>query len=213
MRSPRGVAGLAAGKKITEKKLSGTERRSAILDAAEQLIANEGYAAFTARRVATIVDIKLASLQYYFSTRGALLEATIDNILSKYIEETDRVFAGSSQSPERQMEKAVQWLLDDIRNSPQTSSLFPQLWALATHNDHAKNALDRLMITYRQRIALWIIGVNPTLSTEESERRGAVIAAMIEGTTIIVGQGKPLYPATQNIDRYIVKIALELARS
>lgn len=197
---------------VGETKLTGAQRRQVILDTAEDLIAEEGYAAFTARRVAAIVDIKLASLQYYFPTRGDLLKAVMENIVARYKDKALSEVVDMTVSPSIRFATIIRWFLEDIRTNSKTSRLFPQLWALAGHNDQARDALDDLMIAYRQQLGQWMSEVNPALSSAECEARCAVLTALIEGMTIIVGEGKPRHTATTGLDDTIVEMALDLAQ-
>lgn len=195
----------------TEKKLSGTERRKMILKASEMLISQQGYSAFGLRSVAKVVGIKLASLQYYFKTKDVLLRAVIDSVLERYIDVTNKKMLNAGGSPEQRMTAAIKWMLKDLR-TPFTSSFFPQIWALASHDNYANEALDSMMVAYRKQVGVWISTINPVLSMEECERRGAILSALIEGTTLLIGHKKPHHPILEGVEDHICNLALTLAK-
>ena len=64
-----------------EEQGSRSPRAEAIVADAIRLITEEGYGEFSLRKVAARNGIKLASLQYHFKTREALLDAVLEQVL------------------------------------------------------------------------------------------------------------------------------------
>lgn len=54
-----------------------TETRDRVLDAAERLFAEQGYAATSLRSIVAAADVNLAAIHYYFRSKEALLEAVV----------------------------------------------------------------------------------------------------------------------------------------
>ncbi|MAZ89136.1 MAG: hypothetical protein CL693_16025 [Cellvibrionaceae bacterium] len=62
------------------------ERVNRILDAAEQLLANDGYDKFSTNRVAQLAEVNIASLYQYFPNKAALLFAINRKLLDEVLE-------------------------------------------------------------------------------------------------------------------------------
>src|SRR5690625_7308559 len=61
-------------------------RRTEIMEAVERLLARGGLNAVTMRAVAAEADVSLRIVQYYGSTKDALLSATLDRLADKSVE-------------------------------------------------------------------------------------------------------------------------------
>ena len=59
------------------KQFSGTSTRDKILDAAENLFVEKGFAATSLRAIAGLAEVNLAAAHYHFGSKEALFEATI----------------------------------------------------------------------------------------------------------------------------------------
>ena len=100
-----------------------SETRTALLDAAEAIMLEEGYAAVTTRRIASRAGVNSALVYYYFDTMDGLFIALFRR--------------GSERSLER-MEDALAspkplWGLWDVLNDQPNSALTMEFIALANH--------------------------------------------------------------------------------
>lgn len=71
----------------------GSETWHAMLDGAEHVLREEGYAALSSRRVAEHIGVKQRLVYYYFQTMDALIVATFRRLA---IRETERLFAAKA---------------------------------------------------------------------------------------------------------------------
>ena len=62
-----------------------------ILDAAEDLLIDEGYQSLSIRRIASQCGITPGNLQYYFPSKDILLQALLNKIIQGYLEEFERL--------------------------------------------------------------------------------------------------------------------------
>lgn len=109
----------------------GFDVRTALLDAAESLMREEGYAAATARRIAGKVELKHQVVFYYFGTHDDLLLA-----LFRRVADTHRarlVEALGSSDPLRGM-----W---QVMSDPGSTKLTLEFLALANHNEAVRAAI------------------------------------------------------------------------
>lgn len=67
--------------------MSSDQTKTQILNAAEELLAREGYVAASHRRVAAAADVNLAAIRYHFGTKQALFRAVIERRLRPLDEE------------------------------------------------------------------------------------------------------------------------------
>ena len=81
---------------MASKRRIGTEQsatRALILDAAEKLMLDEGYAAVSARRVASEAGLKHTLVHYYFPTTDDLFLAVYRRAVDKVLERLDAALA------------------------------------------------------------------------------------------------------------------------
>lgn len=162
-----------------------------ILEAARHLIAEEGYHNFSMRGIAQKSGIHLKSLQYYFRTKQAMLTSVVDYTIENYYFATyDKLFEekGARTTAER-FALMLDHLLADL-SDPFTAKLFPELWALASHDNDVAEALDLFYQRHISSVEKMVALLNPRLSKEESGHRAALAAMMIEGLVLIIGHGK-----------------------
>lgn len=167
-----------------------------ILEAARHLIAEEGYHNFSMRGIAQKSGIHLKSLQYYFRTKQDMLSSVVDYTIENYYFATyDKLFEEKGAStPQEQFALMLDHLLTDL-SDPFTARLFPELWALASHDDDVAEALDNFYVRHISSIERMVAVLNPRLSGQEAAHRAALMAMMIEGLVLIIGHGKKKRPS------------------
>lgn len=99
-----------APQKDSRRNGRGEQTRDRILDAAEELFANLGFAAARLEDVAQAVGIRRASIVYYFRNKQELYEATEARIFTALQEECDRQLAGKGGARDRLEAVADAWL-------------------------------------------------------------------------------------------------------
>lgn len=75
--------------------------RTQILDAAEALFADRGYAATSIRRIADATSVNPALIHYYFGNKRALLQNVMDRALEPLVEAIASMKSSTEASPER----------------------------------------------------------------------------------------------------------------
>jgi AcrR family transcriptional regulator len=103
----------------------GIERVAAILDAAETLLAERGYAAATLKAIGEQAEIPTASLYHYFADRHQV-EA---ELVRRHVNELDRRWAAAMADPEvRTLGVAVDAIIDPLLTYFREKPGFVQLW-------------------------------------------------------------------------------------
>ncbi len=171
-----------------------------ILEAARHLIADEGYHNFTMRGIAKNSGIHLKSLQYHFRTKQEMLSAVVNYTIEKYyFQPYGKLFAEKSAgTPSERFSVMLDYLIDDLSNEF-TARLFPELWALGSHDKDVADALDVFYCRHVESITTMVERINPALTRRAATHRAAMIAMMIEGLLLILGHGKPKHPKYANL--------------
>lgn len=110
-----------------------TSTRAAILDATEQIMLEEGYAAVSCRKVASKAGLKSQLLHYHFGTMDDLFIAVFQRMEDRYDERFARAIA--SDRPIREL-----WKLNIDAAS---TGLILEFKALATHRKAIRQLISR----------------------------------------------------------------------
>jgi AcrR family transcriptional regulator len=135
----------------------GAHTRAAILDAAEDIMREEGYAAVSSRRVAQKAGLKSQLVHYHFGTMDELFQALMDRAGEEYL--ARRLKALTSSNPLRAF-----W---DVCIDPKSGVLTLEFIALANHRKVLRDQLARSGERVRQveeallAKALEDVGVDP----------------------------------------------------
>lgn len=160
-----------------------------ILNAALKVLTHEGYAALSIRRVASECGIRQGNLSYHFPTKNDLVKGLLEAILDGYMDravDMDRLTPGDRQN-------YVYGLVRVLRDTQsfQSTRLFPELWAMASHDPEVGLWLQDF---YRRARAPAIAGVrrlNPRLDEEDAETIVLFFSSLVEGSSIFAGFDKP----------------------
>ncbi len=167
----------------------GQRRIEAILKAAELVLVSRGYKKLTMRQIALQAGMTVGNLTYYYATKAALLKDMLESILASYLDEMERVATASGDDPTTRFVAVIEFLIEDL-NTKRTTSLFPELWALANHDDYVAGLMEHMYVEERGVIAGLIREANPSLDEKQVQQFALYISCSIEGMTMFVGAGK-----------------------
>jgi AcrR family transcriptional regulator len=167
----------------------GQARIEEILEAAAEVLITEGYNKLTLRQIALQAGIRVGNLTYYYSSKEALLKDLLEKILSTYLDKMDQIAEASGESAESNFVAIVEYLIEDL-NTQRTTKFFPELWALANHDEYAAELMDNMYAAQRQALAELIYAINPDLDERQTNHLALFISSSIEGLTMFVGAGK-----------------------
>lgn len=187
----------------------GQARALEILEAALDLLVDQGYRAMSMRRIAAACGITLGNVTYYYPTKDALVRDLLDGVLATYEDAFDHIRQDPSLSPQDQLVAIIQLLLDDIQTK-KTTHLFPELWALANHDPFIADRVDELYRRVRVVLNELIAILNPALTPDERETVALFVSASLEGTTMFAGHNKPWGPRMPWIEGIAAKALLDL---
>ena len=176
---PRTLTSLQNKSSSTTEK--GLGRALDILHAARALLAAEGYAGLSMRRVAAQVGISLSNVQHYYQSKDALLEALLLYTMELFQQKMDAISAAmTGAAPVERFLSTCDMFLEEITD-PVTHAIFFELWALASRNAFASGLMDTMLARERRAIFKLIRGLNPAISDEQYMQRAILMVAQIEG--------------------------------
>jgi AcrR family transcriptional regulator len=108
-----------------------SQTRTALLDAAEELMLDEGYAAVTTRRIAAKTGLNSALVYYYFDTMDALFIA----LFRRGAESTRERWAAVADSPQ------PLWAVWDLLRDPTNTARTMEFIALANHRKEIRTEI------------------------------------------------------------------------
>ena len=184
----------------------------AIRSAARNVLITEGYNKLTLRQISLQAGITVGNLTYYFRSKEALIKDLLKYVLSEYLFEMERAASASSGSPEHRFVAVIEWLIEDL-NTQQTTGFFPELWAMANHDDYVLDRMESVYEGERLVLAELIRAVNPKLDKEQTAIYALFISCSIEGMTMFVGADKKHTYALQSMKATACRSFLNLIKS
>ena len=116
-----------------------SKSRAALLDAAEKLMLEEGYAAVTSRRVAARAGLKPQLVHYYFRTMDDLFLALFRRRADQAFDRQARALSSSQPL----------WSLWELSRDPRGTGLTMEFTALANHRKAIRTELSESAERYR----------------------------------------------------------------
>jgi len=190
----------------------GTETIEQILRAALNVLVEEGSRAFTLRRIAAECGMKVGNLSYYFPRKENLVAELLEAILAGYSDMATEMLSPDVADPEERLANIIALMMDDLR-SKRTTNLFPELWALANHEETVDRLVQDFYARAQESLAGRVKAVNATLSDADAKAVALLISATIEGTTIFAGHNKPWESKMPEIKALAVQSLVHLART
>jgi TetR/AcrR family transcriptional regulator len=118
----------------------GSETRMALLEAAEQLMRTEGYAAVTSRRLAAYAELKPQLVHYYFRTMDELFEELYRKVANQYL--------GALEELKERNDGLVQ--LWELSCNTGNAVLLIEFLALANHQPSLRELMQEYAAAYQE---------------------------------------------------------------
>ncbi len=167
-------------------------RRELILDAAQELLLEEGYAAITVKNVAKRAEIAPSHVHYYFPTLDDLVLELHKIYLDMYmstIEEGAFQYIG-----EEPPEKVLDRLFDTHMNLVKEHLHDVIIWetqAWGARNPVVKEYHEAWVEWYTTNVAKLIRQINPDMPRNRSHRIAAIVSVVMDNSQRFLGASKP----------------------
>lgn len=149
---------------------SGSETRTLLLDVAEQLMREDGYAAVTSRRLARAADLSPQIVYYYFRTMDDLFEAVFVRVAKFYL----AAIAEAAAAPEPLL---AMWRLSC---DPSRAAIISELMALANHRKGLQQMIAEFGREFHDRQTQIVAGELARKGIAARHWPAGVIAAIME---------------------------------
>lgn len=162
----------------------GRQSAAAVLDAAAALLAEEGAAGLSTRKIAARAGMHGGNLQYYFRTRQDLVRALLERYIDQSRERVGARIASSQGSARDRLRRGIEEILADQASAPDCA-LFRELWALASHDAEVAAAVAAFYDGYVAGVAAMLREAVPGLGAARARRCATLVVAMLEGLSIV----------------------------
>ncbi len=210
---------LRAGKASMTSKQS---TKSRILDAAEALFADRGFAETSLRTITTRADVNLASVNYHFGSKKSLIQAVFARFLESFVQQLDKEMIPLEHSVETpDVEKVLHTLvapliaIETVR--PSGSSNFMKLLGrvYAESQGHMRRFMQDNYASYLKRFTLLLHRALPDLNPHEMFWRlhfmlGTVIFTLA-GSHALADIAKADFSETVNLESTLERLLPFLA--
>lgn len=117
----------------------------ALLDAAEQLLVDVGYAGITTRRLAETAGVNHGLVHYYFGSNESLLVQALERFTERLVERQRSLYSGDAPFPDK-WRTAMSYLVDD---DARYEKIWLELQALSWNNPDLGERLARVNAEWR----------------------------------------------------------------
>lgn len=183
-----------------------------ILNAAQNLLIEEGYAGLSMRKIAARSNMTVGNLTYYFKSKQDLVHILLITALQGYVDHFDDIMGDASLSPEEQFGAGMEYLMVDL-TTRETTCFFPELWAMANHDPVVNKEVEDLYILEQAFIGKLVMKLRPDLGEGACGRLSLYISASIEGHTIFIGHKKGWNTQSKEIISLAVGAFLSLVKT
>ena len=183
-----------------------------ILRAALAILIDEGYQGLSMRQVAARCGLQFGNLTYHYPSREALITELLESVIRGYEVHGLAYLDKQTGSAEFRLTKMFAFGMADIR-SRKTTHLFPELWALANHDEFIAGRVQALYTWARSPFEALIAEIRPDLPPTGCTALAVLMSATMEGLTIFAGHGKPFEEWLPTFTRMACKAFLNLIRT
>lgn len=183
-----------------------------IVRAAERVLAEQGHAALSLRRVAEECGLKVGNLSYYFPAKHDLIKAVLESIIEGYRDSAEQIEALTQTDPEKALKTyLLRWMRDN--EVVRTSRIYVEVWAMANNDPHVREAMDRFYDNGRRRIGRMIAKLNPALPEDEIAALALHVISTMEGLMVFANKSHAESAHMPRLAGYTIASLMTLIRS
>jgi AcrR family transcriptional regulator len=193
-------------------RASGQKTRQEILRAAKHVLATEGHARFTLRRVAKEADLTVGNLAYHYRSKRELIRALIGLLVADYRREEEIRLRSASKRSSKALGSLLAWLMQDSV-SPETSRMFRELWTMALHDPFVANAIDRFYAEVNETVTAVVRRHFPNMRASRAREFVQLIGVLCEGSNVMYATAKRPIAPFRRVCRLACSMLVEAAES
>lgn len=186
--------------------------RELILRTALHILIEEGYRAMSMRRIAAACGMRLGNLTYHYPTREDLVRELLNAVISSYELEFGAIVHAPGLALEERLARLCSLIIEDI-GSKKTTRLFPELWALANHDEFVYERVHELYDRARAPLVEIIAEMRPDLPEAARLDLALFISASMEGLTVFAGYRMPFAERLPVVEQIAIRSFIDIVRS
>jgi AcrR family transcriptional regulator len=158
--------------------------REDLLAGAKRCLIEKGYAATTARDIASTSGVSLAAIGYHFGSKDALLNQAIYELVGEWADEVQRALAEEgdpADDPVRRFETIMERTIASFGAVRGLWAAQLELLSLVGHNEELRAFLASVQGFAAAGLAELFLGIDPARDPESARQAGAVLHAMFIG--------------------------------
>jgi AcrR family transcriptional regulator len=191
-----------------QRRRKGIATRAAILDAAKELLLEEGYGRFVFRSVAKRAGVEPGNVQYYFASKNDLIRGVLVTELESYEERLENAVRRGRTKTE-QVDLMVDWLGVDLTDHD-SLRLWLAIWGMAAYDEELGGIVRAWYQAYIKTFSGLLQKIFPQLGNTRAMEAATTITAQFDGLMIVLLLGGPdpkiMADVTNNINTIIDKI-------
>jgi len=161
-----------------------TDRKREILQAALELIADEGYGGLSMRALARASGMKLGALQYHFRTWEDMLRGLVNFIA---VEFRQRLEAKKGATGSLSVRDIAEFMLDESEEDDWLADkLWPQLWAMQQVEPLVSDLLEDV---YAEYLAMLQQAMTNN-GYQASQAEALCLMSLLESESLFTGKGR-----------------------
>lgn len=196
------------GTAVLEK---GRQSAVAVLDAAAALLAAEGAAGLSTRKIAARAGMHAGNVQYYFRTKRDVVRALLERHLDQSRERVEQRMGAAPSSPREGLQGAIEEILAD-QGSAADCALFRELWALAAHDREIAAVVEAFYARYVDEVAGLLRRLSPGLAAARAKRVATLLVSLLEGMSIVSGEAAAGAASRRRAAAEIAAVALQMVK-
>jgi AcrR family transcriptional regulator len=158
--------------------------REDLIAGAKRCLIEKGYAATTARDIASASGVSLAAIGYHFGSKDALLNQAIYELIGEWGDEVQRALAQEGarvEDPVRRFESIMERTIASFGAVRGLWAAQLELLSLLGHNEELRAFLASVQGDAAAGLAELFLGIDPAQDPESARQAGSVLHAMFIG--------------------------------
>jgi len=158
--------------------------REDLLAGAKRCLIEKGYAATTARDIASTSGVSLAAIGYHFGSKDALLNQAIYELVGEWADEVQRALAEEgdpADDPVRRFETIMDRTIASFGAVRGLWAAQLELLSLVGHNEELRAFLASVQGFAAAGLAELFLGIDPARDPDSARQAGSVLHAMFIG--------------------------------
>ncbi|MEW5853473.1 MAG: TetR/AcrR family transcriptional regulator [Myxococcota bacterium] len=162
-----------------------SETRAALVKAAFQVIAQQGFEGLRTRAVADAVGVNVATLHYHFPSKEDLVGAVLDELVARFKEEAPVSDLPPEATPADVLEAHFAAVKHWARQAPDVQLVWHEFWLRSMRDPALRDRVREVMTRHRRALARLLNGeagegLRPALGPQTA----SALAALLSGLTM-----------------------------